>query len=114
MAGYAYGDLEPKERCPFCKAMCCADFVDVGIGLVQCGPFHCEACGGSEIGPHDEPRQLTAQEESAGWYGPGERPGSTANLNNEGRHVRHFEADTAYRVSVGAKPRYDSNGRLMA
>ena len=29
--GYAYGDLEPKERCPYCSALCCADFVDVGV-----------------------------------------------------------------------------------
>ena len=114
MSGFSYGDPEPKERCPYCNALCCADFVDVGVGMIQCGPFHCEACGASEIGPHDEPRPLTKAEQDAGWYGPDTTPGSTANVDEEGRHVRFFEADTAYRASVGVPPRYDGNGRLIS
>ena len=39
--------------CPYCDTPCEADWVDVGVGHVQCGPFHCEACGASEIGPCD-------------------------------------------------------------
>lgn len=112
MSGYGYGDLEPKERCPYCAALCCADFVDVGVGYVQCGPFHCEACKASEIGPHDEPRPLSAEEASTGWYGPGAEAGSTANVDERGRHLRFFEADSAYRLGRGVAPRYDSNGRL--
>ena len=111
--GYGYGDLEPKERCPYCSALCCIDFVDVGVGYVQCGPFHCEACKASEIGPHDEPRLLSAIETATGWYGPDTPAGSTANVDSDGRHVRFFEADTAYRESVGIPARYDGNGRLM-
>ncbi len=111
-SGYAYGEHEPKERCPYCKALCCADFVDVGVGMVQCGPFHCEACGASEIGIYDDPRQLTPREEETGWYEPGAPAGSSANVGADGRHIRYFEADTLYRESVGVAARYDSHGRL--
>lgn len=41
----------PSEKCPYCGAECEADWVDVGIGMVQCGPYHCWECGASEIGP---------------------------------------------------------------
>lgn len=112
MSGYAYGDHEPKERCPYCNALCCADFVDVGVGMVQCGPYHCERCGASQIGPHDEERVLTPEEEKCGWYGPGTAAGSSANVDEDGNHLRFFEADTLYRESCGVAPRYDNNGRL--
>lgn len=110
--GYAYGEAEPKERCRYCTALCCADFVDVGVGWVQCGPFHCEACGASEIGPHDTHCELSAQEEKTGWYAPGRPAGSSANVDRHGRHIRHFEADTLYRASAGVPARYDQHGRL--
>lgn len=42
---------EPKEKCPYCGDECNADFVDNGVGMVQCGPYHCFSCGASEIGP---------------------------------------------------------------
>lgn len=42
---------EPTEPCPYCKNDMHADFVDVGVGSVQCGPYHCQTCGASEIGP---------------------------------------------------------------
>lgn len=111
--GYAYGDLEPKERCPYCNASCHADFVDVGVGYQQCGPYHCEGCGASEIGTFDDPRTLSAIEEKTGWYAPGSEPGSSANIDENGNHVSWHEADTIYRASVGVAPRYDKNGRLV-
>ena len=37
--------------CPYCESKMDADFVDVGVGWVQCGPYHCVSCGASEIGP---------------------------------------------------------------
>lgn len=113
MGGYGYRDPEPKQRCPHCNALCCADFVDVGVGMVQCGPFHCEACGASEIGPNDEPRPLTEQESKTGWYAPGQPAGSSANTDEQGRVIRHFEADTLYRARHGVPPRYDKHGRLI-
>lgn len=45
----------PSKPCPYCSESMEADWVDVGVGMVQCGPYHCQACGASEIGPeHDD------------------------------------------------------------
>ncbi|HGH7178522.1 TPA: hypothetical protein ACJMKL_000662 [Bacillus luti] len=41
----------PTRECPYCKSYMEADWVDVGVGMVQCGPYHCYECGASEIGP---------------------------------------------------------------
>lgn len=41
----------PTQPCPYCNALMDADWVDVGVGMVQCGPYHCWECGASEIGP---------------------------------------------------------------
>ncbi|WP_267379330.1 hypothetical protein [Bacillus sp. GM_Baccil_2] len=41
----------PTQECPYCKSEMEADWVDVGVGMVQCGPYHCYECGASEIGP---------------------------------------------------------------
>lgn len=41
----------PSKECPYCKSSMEADYVDVGVGMVQCGPYHCYECGASEIGP---------------------------------------------------------------
>ena len=41
----------PTETCPYCEDEMEADWVDVGIGMTQCGPYHCFSCGASEIGP---------------------------------------------------------------
>lgn len=46
-----YSNYDAPEPCPYCGEGCHADFVDVGVGMVQCGPYHCESCGASEIGP---------------------------------------------------------------
>lgn len=113
-AGYAYNEQEPKERCPYCNALCCADFVDVGIGYIQCGPLHCESCRASEIGPHDAERPLTEAEVKCGWYAPETPAGTSANVDEDGNHIRWFEADTYYRSSVGVEPRYDKHGRRIA
>jgi hypothetical protein len=121
-SGYCYGETEPKERCPYCNALCCADFVDIGVGYTQCGPYHCEACGASEIGPapHGAPddqigdgRPLTDDERRTGWYRPGSPADAAANVDDEGRIIRYFEADTLYREKQGVAPRYDRHGRLL-
>ena len=41
MSGYTYGEKEPIRRCPYCEGITHADFVDVGVGFMQCGPYHC-------------------------------------------------------------------------
>lgn len=64
----------PDETCPYCgNENCQAEFVDVGVGMVQCQPYHCDACGATEIGPTTTPdRPLTDDEKRTGWLPGGE------------------------------------------
>lgn len=101
--GYAYGDHEPTENCPYCNTVCRADFVDVGVGYQQCGPYHCENCGASEIGPFDEKRELSEAEHKTGWYAPGAEPGSSANVI-VGRIVSHVQARETYQQEFRGNP----------
>lgn len=109
--GYRYGEVAPSENCPYCGKQCEADFVDVGVGYTQCGPYHCEACGASEIGPYDERRPLTQDERRTGWYAPGAEPGSSANVIG-GRIVSHREAKDAYETAFSGNPLYEEPGRV--
>lgn len=113
MTGYTYGDDQPTENCPYCQTKCYADFVDVGIGYTQCGPFHCEVCGASEIGPYDKERELSAVERLCGWYGPGEQPGSSANMIN-GKIVTAKTAQDAYHNHFEDNPLYHKEGYVEA
>lgn len=101
--GYAYGEHEPTENCPYCDTVCRADFVDVGVGHQQCGPYHCENCGASEIGPYDAERETTEAERKTGWYAPGAEPGSSVNVIG-GRIVSHVQAREAYRQEFKGNP----------
>lgn len=85
--------------CPYCGDRdCMADFVDIGIGMEQCGPYHCESCGASEISYLDK-RQLTDREKVTGWYEPGTPVSESANTVG-GRLVDHKEALDFYRVGL--------------
>lgn len=103
--GYCYGEHEPTENCPYCGTVCRADFVDVGIGFTQCGPYHCDSCGASEIGPYDKDRPLSEDEKKTGWYAPGAEPGSSANVIG-GRIVSHVQARNAYQQEFSGSPRW--------
>lgn len=83
------------EKCPYCGGECEADFVDVGPGMVQCGPFHCDQCRASQIGPYDKERNLSEREEKTGFYAPQSEPGSSANVIG-GRHVTHRQMAATY------------------
>jgi hypothetical protein len=62
------------EACPYCgEAECQAEWVDVEIGFVQMGPFHCDACGAFEIGPNDDTTPSDI-ELKTGWYAPNRQP----------------------------------------
>ena len=111
MNGYAYGQNEPTEKCPYCTLPCTADFVDIGVGFQQCGPFHCEQCGASEIGPYDEPRELTDREKEAGWYAPGKEPGSSANVIH-GKVVSHVQMKAAYHDAFAGNIMYEWPGEV--
>ncbi|GEA15545.1 hypothetical protein E308F_17890 [Moorella sp. E308F] len=70
----------PTRPCPYCGTECEADWVDVGVGYQQCGPYYCPNCGASEIGPFDdEARILTDEEKKTGWYKPGSPVSDKAN-----------------------------------
>lgn len=106
----AYG--EPTEECPYCKGEMEADWVDVGVGIVQCGPYHCQSCGASEIGPEMKfeelvdkngnyggqgdllnPEDFTAEEIKVGYY----RNKISPYANTvEGEIVDHVTAKKAY------------------
>lgn len=104
-SGYAYGEPEPIVPCPYCELPCRADFVDIGVGMQQCGPYHCEHCGASEIGPFDKERELTEDEQRTGWYRPGAEPGSSANVIG-GRVVSHRQVERAYRETFTGNPNW--------
>ena len=101
--GYCYGEHEPTENCPYCGAVCRADFVDIGVGMQQCGPYHCDNCHASEIGPYDEERPLSEDEGRTGWYAPESAPGSSANVI-DGRIVGYVQARNAYRQEFTGNP----------
>lgn len=74
---------ESTTPCPYCQAICECDWADVGVGLVQCGPYHCEACGAIERGAYDDSAEDQARvDPKTGWFPPSEdpRPGSSANM----------------------------------
>ncbi|QXV72933.1 hypothetical protein [Edwardsiella phage PVN06] len=86
--------------CPYCGyEKCEADFCDVGVGLVQCGPYHCDRCHAIEIGVYDKPSQLSNEEEEKGWYAPGRRYVGCANTVN-GELVNHDDAKKLYEMGL--------------
>jgi hypothetical protein len=103
VSGYRYGDYPPTQACPYCGTRCDADFVDIGVGMQQCGPYHCQACGASEIGPNDDDRPLSADEQRTGWYEPGKPPGSSANVI-DGRVVSYAVMRDTYRAEFVGNP----------
>lgn len=46
--------------CPLCGSPNFdADFVDIGVGEIQCGPYGCPDCHAVQVDPHDEPDDRT-------------------------------------------------------
>ena len=91
------------KNCPYCGFLCECDEVNVGIGMVQAGPYCCENCGATQIGPYDKERELTEKEKETGWYFPGSEPGSSANVIN-GKVVSHKQMMKAYRDEFTDNP----------
>jgi len=113
---------EFTDNCPYCDSVCDADFCDVGVGMVQCGPFHCMQCGASQIGPYDdtfdpyrtfwaEPqkpkdRVLTKRESETHWYEPNTPPGPSANVIG-GHIVSHQVMKKIYDLKFTNNPQYE-------
>ncbi len=110
MNGHAYGEAAPTQQCPYCGHHCSADFVDIGVGMQQCGPYHC-GCGASEIGTFDAPRELSEREKETGWYAPGEPPSDKANVI-DGQVVSAEAMRAAYRAEFTNNPRYHEPGAV--
>jgi endogenous inhibitor of DNA gyrase (YacG/DUF329 family) len=56
--------------CPYCGSECEAEWVDLGIDIVQAGPFCCPSCEASEIGGFAEDETYSEQELQTGWFEP--------------------------------------------
>lgn len=96
--------------CPYCEATCECDLVDVGVGLVQAGPYHCEACGAIECGAYDDtPDDLARRDPKTGWFPPGSAPGSSANMI-DGRLATVGEASDAYHARFAGSSDYGRPG----
>lgn len=68
MTGYHYGDSQPHEECPCCGGQAFAEFVDVGVGMVQCQPYECQECGA--VQGAEDPQRLPSGGWSHGWAVP--------------------------------------------
>lgn len=92
-------DAHPRETCPYCGTEgCCADWVNVEIGYVQCGPYICENCGATSIGAFDQ-NHKTEEEIATGWFRPG-NIGTSVNTSG-GRIVASYrDAEDLYRAGM--------------
>lgn len=98
----------PDEPCPYCGEMCPADFCDVGVGMVQVGPYVCLNCGASESSPYnDDAFKRPDYDPKTGWYLPNSPLDDLANKDENGKPLGWKEADSKYRMSKGVSPRYN-------
>ena len=103
--------MNQLKPCPYCEFPMEADWVDVGVGFIQCGPYTCGECGASEIGPEKENIEylgegefrttdnidnlgLDEDEMKTGFYK--NRLSPLANQHN-GKVITHKQADAIYR-----------------
>lgn len=94
----------PIMQCPYCSHPMEADWVDVGVGMIQCGPYHCFDCHASEIGPESSVEGfeeiLNNEEKETGFYRG--RISPLANQHN-GIPISHKAADALYREKYFAE-----------
>ena len=100
-------DNSHYDICPYCGEIMQCDIVDVGVGYQQCGPYHCESCGASEIHPDDH-LPLDEDEKETGYYK--NRISPLANTSG-GKLVTHKKALELYSMGLldNCKP-YISSG----
>ena len=82
-------------KCPYCGLLMDCDSVDIGVGFQQCGPYYCDGCGASEIGPEGVTRSCDADEAQTGFYKNRHSPYANT---VDGNLVSHRVAKAAYRV----------------
>ena len=88
-----------KFNCPYCGQETEADWVDVDVGFIQCGPYFCTNCGASQIGLYDNTESVSKEELRIGWYKPHSPMGSSVNTYN-GKYVKHDEALELYKLGL--------------
>lgn len=44
-------DTHLERECPECEKPCYANFIDIGVGYLQMGPFHCRSCSWTQYCP---------------------------------------------------------------
>lgn len=115
---------EPTQPCPYCGTETECDWVDVGVGSVQCGPYHCYDCGASEIGPErwdwverdeeghalytddfqavmKEGHPFSEKELETGWYDPSKEKKISPYANTvNGNLVDHITAKEMYKIGL--------------
>lgn len=97
----SYSESTKPTPCPYCGSDCYADFVDVDVCMVQCGPYFCDSCHASEIGPNDDKsRELNEDEKRTGWYRPGAPVGSSCNTVGGVLIRDHEVAHGLYRLGL--------------
>ena len=58
--------------CRWCGGETEAEFVDVGVGMVQVTGAMCWSCNSYEMGPYQTDGRITEVEMATGWLGPRE------------------------------------------
>lgn len=104
------------QKCPYCGyEKMEADWVDIGVGYEQCGPYFCGECGASEIGPEffdwvekedlekgkcimKEGHPFSEEEIKTGFY-KSDKKSPYANTVN-GKLVNHVTAKKAYNIGI--------------
>lgn len=103
MSYHLYSEREPSEKCPYCGSDMYADWVDVGVAMQQCGPYHCTNCGASEIGPErikdGFDKTVSEEELITGYYKAKISP--LANQVN-GVLIDHKTAEMLYKHGLGS------------
>jgi hypothetical protein len=93
----------PNTTCPYCGfTECEADFVDIGVGYQQCGPYYCPECGAVEMGAYDNPKQpLDPEEQKTRWYKGGQSQTCAPNIG--GVPLDHLTAKKLYEFEYHLK-----------
>jgi hypothetical protein len=60
-----------QPTCPYCGSTNInCEFVDIGVGEIQCTPYGCENCFAVQINPYDESARPDEEEKRIGWWKP--------------------------------------------
>ena len=97
----------PSQPCPYCSEPCEADWCDVGVGMVQVGPYFCTNCKASEASAYSENRTRREDYDPAtGWYRPGSPLDTLANQDDNLQIVASWSHIEKVVLSAQAWPKY--------